>query len=181
MKNKDSALVNIVKVVVLLLGLLSIAHNISILKDHPYFIVDIVVVCLAEYYMFVDYKVPHSNLLKVLFLLHVLELILDFWLFLANNAKTLDIADLLVLLSIAIVAYVSGRLDRYKENISLLIIAAIFAFISGIMGLSVFADRIISPFNLVGPFGKFIVLLSLIVPYVLRYKAHKDAGLSDKQ
>ena len=180
MKSKDSVLVNIAKIIVLLLGILSIIHNVGLVTEHPRTIVDIVVVCLAVYYMFVDYKVPHSNLLKILFIVHVAEMILDFWLYTSKHAKALDISDLLLFVTIAIISYVAGRLDRYKENIVLLSVAALLSFVSGILGLNAFAVKITSPLSLMGVFSKFIILLSLIIPYVSRYKAHKAAGLEDK-
>ena len=181
MKNKNNNLVGYAKIIVLLLCVLS---AVSCIITFPSFksiskLIDFVVACLTIYYVFAGYKKPHGDLLRYLFIVFTLEYMFDFWYHLESHPTTLDISKLLCMISFVITAYVSGRLNKFKENIVLLCIAIVLSIITNIHAIAVI--NIVSPLEKIVLFCKTIILIALTVSYIARYHEHKEAGLEDKK
>ena len=179
MEKKNTPIL-IAKIVVLLLCVLYVICAVWTMTTKPNIkpIIGIIVTCLTVYYMFVGYKIPHANLLRYLFIIVDLASLFYFWHTFAHLEKLLDVYELLLLLEIAIVAYVAGRLNKFKENIVLLSVTFIIEVISCCHASIVFnTTSVMAQINL---FNKAILLLALIVSYIARYKEHKEAGLADK-
>ena len=179
MEKKNNTSVTIAKIVVLLLNVLYVISAVTIFinKHSVLAIIGIIVTCLTVYYMFVGYKKPHGNLLRYLLIIVTLDALFVFWYAFSKIEKTFDVYELFLLLEIVIVAYVAGRLNKYKENIALLSVAFVMAFVSGCHSASVF--NLTSAIEIIGTFDKATILLALIVSYIARYKEHKEAGLAD--
>ena len=177
---KKNAPIIIAKIVVLLLCVLYVISAVGRILDTQSvkLIIAIIVTCLTVYYMFVGYKTPHGNLLRYLFIIVALEALFVFWHTFTRLEKPFEVYELFLLLEIAIVFYVAGRLNKYKENIVLLSIAFVMVVIPCFHGITVFNST--SLISSIALFDKAIILLALIVSYIARYKEHKEAGLTDK-
>ena len=125
MENKSNISITIAKIVVLLLCAVNVVCSvISFVQNQRINVLcGVIVNCLAVYYMFSAYKKPHGNLLRYLFILVALETTYSYWYSFTLISRSMDIYDLLLMLEIVIVAYLSGRLNKYKENIVLFVIA----------------------------------------------------------
>ena len=181
MEKKNTSIL-IAKIVVLLLCILYVISAVGVIINKPNLksIIGIVVICLTVYYMFVGYKIPHGNLLKYLFIIVDLTALFYFWDSFTQMEKAFDVYELLLLLQIAIIAYVAGRLNKFKENIALLSIVFIMEVITFSHASVVFnipADSIMRRINV---YNLAIIQLAMIVSYIARYKEHKEAGLADK-
>ena len=180
MENKNRNLIKFAKIIVLLLCVLS---AISCIITFPRVksiskIIDFVVTCLTVYYMFVGYKKPHGDLLRYLFIIFTLEYMFDLWYNATIHSITLSIYELLCMTAFAITAYVSGRLNKFKENIVLLSIALALSVITNVH--AIVALNIAAPLEKIVVFCKAIVLAALTISYITRYQEHKEAGLEDK-
>ena len=179
MEKKNTPII-IAKIVVLLLCILYVISAVAsfINTQSVISIIGIIVTCLTVYYMFVGYKIPHGNLLKYLFIIVDLTSLFYFWQPFTQMEKAFDVYELLLLLEIAIIAYVAGRLNKFKENVVLLCVAFIMVVFPCFHAATVF--NLTSTIAKIIPFGKAAILLALIVSYIARYKEHKEAGLTDK-
>ena len=178
MEKKNTSIL-IAKIVVLLLCILYVISAvwkfINAQDVRP--ILGIIVTVLNVYYMFVGYKKPHGNLLRYVFIIATLEAILIFWITFTKLQKLFGIYELFLLLEIAIISYVAGRLNKFKQNIVLLSVAFIMAVIVAIYSFSL--RNLTSVIAKISQFNVPIIILGLIVSYIARYKEHKEAGLED--
>ena len=175
MEKKNTSIL-VAKIVVLLLSVLyaisAVMGNLGIRS-----ITGIIISCLTVYYMFIGYKKPHGNLLRYLFIIVDLTALFYFWYTFTKLEKAFDIYELLTILEIVIIAYVSGRLNKFKENIVLLSIVFIMEVITcGHGAIILNAKSIMTTIVL---YNLAIIQLALIVSYIARYKEHKEAGLED--
>ena len=181
MKSKKNIPILIAKVLVLLLCVLYLvsATVVIITTQSIRSNMGIIVIGLTLFYMFAGYKLPHGNLLRYLFIIVALEALFSFWNKFSLAEKIFETDELLMLLEMVIVAYVAGRLNKFKKNILLLCIALLLVAIPcyhAAMALpTTYAIEIITPFD------KPIILLTLIVSYIARYTEHHEAGLEDKK
>lgn len=178
------------KVVVLVLGILSIVMSVVRLLESfdPKEIINIVLMILVLYYMFIGYKKPHGDLLRYLFIGEALFATFCFWHVGAVMMpdRALSWHDACVLASILLLTYVSGRLNKFDENILLLVLSLSLSLIADIamsttILVSLPIDDIKELAALLAPFGKDIMIIALGISYVSRYKDHKEAGLEDKK
>lgn len=179
MEKKSNTSITVAKIVVLLLCAVNVISSVVKFVDsnNPSTLFGVVLNCLTVYYMFVAYKNPHGNLLRYLLILATLESVFTFWYTFTIINRPLDAYDLCPLLEIAVVAYLSGRLNKYKEDIILFIIALILLLIVGIHSSANFTMT--SLVGRIAPFEKFTMLLALFVSYIARYKEHIEAGIEE--
>ena len=138
-------------------------------------IVDIAVACLIIYYAVSGYKKPHGNLLKQIMLLFGLSLVFQMNLAIMYDNKTTVV---FVPVTMMLIAYIAGRLDRLKENRILMVIVVLnlahcsFSSIVKGGGNGGFAINHAVLFPLV-------IWITLCGAYYTRYIQHKEAGLKD--
>jgi len=129
-------------------------------------------------YGFILYKKPHGNILKYAMLLLALAQVLNY----ADCLKMGYIEEyisIIGLISAGIVVYVSGRLNRIEQNKYLLMIALILELFNAIFSIVKYANFISVAFVITYLFES-IAILTLMIAYFVRYKEHKEAGLTDK-
>lgn len=137
---------------------------------------------LVFYYAVSNFKVPHGNLLKYLFLAFSFMVFFG----LVNNdiavTSTYRKFDYINQLFRGIVvifsAYISGRLDRIKENTVILVINSVILLGTSIMNIVVSGASGIVSLLFLSSF--FILWVDLAIAYLFRYYGHKEAGLADK-
>ena len=133
---------------------------------------------IAAIYTVYGYKKPHGNHMRYLLLLNAVDLGA---LLIANHSWQPAYLIAVSIANIILVSYMAGRLDRYKQNLIISIVILflkafyIYPFISmaikdDIMSFAVF-------FSYIGP---VTVWLAIAASYILRYREHKEAGLTDK-
>lgn len=136
---------------------------------------------LIAFYAVSNFKVPHGNLLKYLFLVFSVMSISGLLFYdttgVMSGGKLLFYQALRTIVVVSS-AYIAGRLDRIKQNTFLLIIDAILLFVSSIESVIVLkVTDFISVFFLS---NFFILWLDLTIAYVFRYYGHKEAGSENK-
>lgn len=145
------------------------------------FITTLIMCVLTFYYAVSNFKVPHGNLLKYLFLAFSVIVFVG----LINNdtasalARERDyINQLLRGFTVISSAYIAGRLDRKKENTILLIINSIILLGTSVMNIIVINKTDIISLLYLSSF--FVLWIDLAIAYLFRYYGHKEAGLEDK-
>ena len=166
MEKKNTSIL-IAKIVALLLCILYVISSIWMVINTLDIrgILGIIVTILNVYYMFVGYKKPHGNLLRYVFIIAALEALLIFWITFTKLQKPFEIYELFLLLEIAIISYVAGRLNKFKENVLLLCVAFIMVIIPCFHAATVF--NLTSLIAKIAPFDKATILLALIISYLL--------------
>ena len=135
---------------------------------------------LLMYYAVTGYKKPHGNLLKYLFLLFTL-CCLGSILSIDVEQSMYDIAyNYIRGIVVVMTAYVSGRLDRFKQNVILMSIIGVLMLASSITQILADAELGGGFLGLFWCFTFFLLWVDLMFAYILRYKEHKEAGLADK-
>lgn len=132
-------------------------------------VIDLAVSAFIGYYAFIGYKKPHGNLLKCIILLSAVTNILAVYQFARINAPFQAVVEAIVM---GLRCYVAGRLHRVKQNM---------VFIS-IVTAVILAGKIIAVAMgnaTIGTFAPLVIWIDIFVAYVLRYKAHREAGLAD--
>ena len=128
----------------------------------------------ALYYAFFGYKKPHGNLLKNVFFVHAL-LSAAFIVFVSKTFPQYIIA--INLFRVVLIAFMAGRLNKFKQNIVIIAIVGMCSFIYGVCYLTI---RDMSVITLFKGFSPFISWATLSITYLSRYEAHTEAGLADK-
>jgi len=129
-------------------------------------------------YGFWLYKIPHGNILKYAMLLTAAANIITDAYLISTNCGSLSV-HIVSLLSAAAVCYGAGRLNRIEQNKYIFVITdIIFLIIAVIWAFETPAEFSLLIF--VKLFVYFIAFTTLFFAYFVRYKEHKEAGLSDK-
>ncbi len=124
---------------------------------------------LIGYYALWGYKKPHGNLLKFILLAYAAFVLAGIPTIIQARTTWWVILNGIVMGSLC---FMSGRLDRIKQN------ACILAFVTAAMAVAVSVD--ISGGNAtIGIVTGIFVWLDICVAYFLRYKEHREAGLAD--
>ena len=184
------ALLSVAALVCSIIG--SIQHF-GYLVVSPDLIAKVIMLIAIIYYALAGYKRPHGNLLRVIFLLlsltylnGVIDSAQDMTSFEGNDLNLLLYIIGLNGICVLLIAYVGGRLDKIKKNyFPLILITAaqvvksllcipVFDTFSAYSGLSILV-------HLMYNFSTCILWLDIAFAYVLRYKAHTEAGLIDKE
>ena len=133
---------------------------------------------LILYYALYGYKKPHGNLLKYTIWFFVLLLINGAALGAGGQFQTpadlsrqaIQFSGMATTFSIAVISYLSGRLNRFKKTVYLFACVLILLLIRSVLMVQY---RTLMWANL----SDAIVWLDIFCAYVLRYKQHREAGL----
>lgn len=131
------------------------------------------------YYVLYNYKKPHGNLLKYLFLAFAVCILAGVVSIKAERNMLDNIFNYARGLVVILLAYLSGRLDRYKQNIA--IIVAILALMLGTSILStvyifVYGSYDVDFWSIIDCYDSFVLCLDLMVAYLFRYREHISIG-----
>lgn len=133
------------------------------------------------WYAVIGYKKPHGNLLKYLFLAFDCFVLGTITHILEYNTADMPINVVIRILLYCVVAviipYMAGRLDRINENKILGGIVLICLLSTAILNM-IFSQ---SSGNFFSSMNSTILGLAVLSLYVVRYKKHKEAGLTDKK
>lgn len=131
---------------------------------------------LLLYYAVAGYKKPHGNLLKHLFLLFAI-CCLSGVVTVAAEHNAIDTAyNVIRGIVVLMTAYVAGRLDRFKQNVILMSIIGVLMLASSL----VYTSNCTEVLSFLSCFTFFFLWADMMVAYIIRYKEHKEAGLTDK-
>lgn len=137
-----------------------------------HFYVALVEMGLLFYYVIAGFKKPHGNLLRYIIWIFVL-----FLMFLFSGAVMMQnqISAILLIVLISVTSYVSGRLNKIKQNmvlfILLFIINIVFNFMVLTDGYTGMAPDMVFVY-----FITSILWLDITFAYILRYHMHKEAA-----
>ena len=152
--------------------------------------IPVIIIFLATaYYAAYGYKKPHGDLLRFTFLLFsarnfvaIIRDILALFELGQTDAASASFTLWGIILrgvSIILIAYISGRLDKVKKNIFPLAIV-LASHIANLILWNIAYQDLSGFFAFLYRSSSFIFCLDLIAAYVLRYRQHKEAGLTDK-
>lgn len=125
------------------------------------------------------YKKPHGNLLKYVLLIYATVLALST---VTNLVQMMvaPIAAIFMILCIAPVSFMAGRLNRLDENKIIMILTGILLLASAILeaaSLEILAGRSFEIFiGYASTFAKFVLWIVICFIYVGRYEQHTEAG-----
>lgn len=177
--------------VYIVMGILSLAGTYAEFtmckgSNSPQIIAELVMTCvmfaLTLYYAISNFKVPHGNLLKYLFLAFSA---MCFAGLLTNDAGDPAFQTFSYIYQISrgivviISAYIAGRLDRIKENTILLVTGNVILLGTSLMNVFLYNATNITLIIFFA--GFFILWLDLTIAYLFRYYGHKQAGFEDKK
>lgn len=133
----------------------------------------------AVVYAVYGYKKPHGNHMRYLLLFYVLCVVVLLIQF-ANNQPVY--VNTVYIVIIALVSYMAGRLDHYKQNLVICGLVTICNCVVSYYLLDmIFEFGIPQTFvNIVSCLGCVTVWLAIAAGYITRFKVHKEAGLQDK-
>lgn len=147
-----------------------------------------IIVCIATiYYVSVGYKKPHGNLLRLTFLLLAL-LCINGIIDIARSlytVKDFHVTTQLIMIglygvSVLLISYVAGRLDKIKKNTVPLVIITAAQIAIPILCIFIYNNWSNIVF-IVYNFSTFLLWIDLMIAYIIRYIEHKEAGLVDKK
>lgn len=132
-------------------------------------ILNILISLGTVYYATVEYKKPHGNLLKYLMLLFAVSILIKTT-FTESKPATIAIN----IINMAIIAYMSGRLDRFRKNTYLALFVAALFFAKGLITIT--SKNTITFTKFIGSFEALIIWETIVASYITRYKVHIEAG-----
>lgn len=150
---------------------------------------------LALYYAFWGYKTPHGNMLRRLILAYALLLAIgsESRLFTGARAdRPVDVTNteretrrtarslsaykgLLTSISLTLMGYTAGRLNKYKQNKIIIPIVLVLLFARSFVG------RLSRVQIVMTDLSYFVLWVGIACAYFARYDAHKEAGLLDDE
>ena len=150
---------------------------------------------LVLYYAFWGYKTPHGNMLRYLILSYAFLLAMgsERRLFASGRPeRPVDVTDasgqtgrgarglsaykgLLTSISLILMSYTAGRLNKYKQNKIIVPIVLVILFARSFVTS---ANRIQAVMT---DLSYFVLWAGIACAYFARYDAHKEAGLLDKE
>ena len=176
-------------IIYVVMGLLSILSLYSEIVICTYVqtldcIVELVALCimfaLIFYYAISNFKVPHSNLLKYLF---VAFSAMTFVGLLAGVSaggvpqENVYLCQLTRGIVVIVSAYIAGRLDRIKENTYLIATSGFILLVTSIININLYGVE--DFIAIVYETNFFILWLDLTIAYLFRYYGHKEAGKTE--
>ena len=152
----------------------------------PGFVAWVIMFAAIIYYTFAGYKRPHGNLLRAIYILMSLTCLNG----VIDSAKYMNLFEgnelnmqLLIVgldgICVLLIAYVGGRLDKIKKNYLPLILITAAQVVKSVLFISLYgawSDLVRFVWN----FSTCILWLDIAFAYILRYREHKEAGLTDK-
>ena len=142
-------------------------------------LVTYIAVCLLLfYYAAAGYKKPHGNMMKYLFLVYAICCLGSILTVTAERSVLYTAFNYIRGAVVVMTAFVAGRLDHFKQNVVLMsIIGVLMLATSIIQVLPYVVTHLIGLFSC---FTFFLLWVDLMFAYIMRYKEHKEAGLTDK-
>ena len=134
---------------------------------------------IAVFYAVCGYKKPHGNLMRYLLLLYAVA---DAGLLLTSVVNWPTYVNAVFLVKIILAVYMAGRLDRYTQNV---VISAAALVCNGVISYYLI-DMItgrgmpLTFASFFGCIGAVTVWLAIAASYLIRFKPHKEAGITDK-
>lgn len=171
------------KVALIIIAVLNIAWIISNLvlfsvNFASKIIIPIAMFIIAVMYALYGYKKPHGNHMRYLLLTYV---VYEGIILIRSISLQPTYLITVYLLIIVLSTYMAGRLDRYKQNLAISIIVSILqvVVIYYFVNLAITYNylSILSFFSYI---GHITIWLAITASYIIRYKPHKQAGLTDK-
>jgi len=174
MENKKST--NILLIIMGVLILVELVFEIIIFQNSLVDYISLISLTFVALYGFWLYKKPHGNMLKYAILIAaVVNIFVTCTLIQEGLAMDRQIARII---ASVILVYISGRLNRIDQNKFLFPIAFAIQFVCDIIDYITCSDMFDPIFKLTW-FTAPIMILTLMIAYFVRYKAHKEAGLAD--
>lgn len=127
------------------------------------------------YYVLYGYRKPHGNLLRYTMLLFAITLGTALVLY-GKEYSMLNFA--LPVAEILLIPYIAGRLNKVEQNKVLVPFVLILFIIDAISFCFTFESQSFIYYYLT--FGQAIEWFAISAAYFVRYKEHKEAGLTDK-
>ena len=132
------------------------------------------------YYAAAGYKKPHGDLLRAVFLVFSFSCFGTIVSQVAYEGSVGTVSYVIFMgIAALLTAYIGGRLDKIKKNYALLIIITLALLIKSILDFQTSPTGRIS--ILLWASSTFVLWLDIAFAYILRYKEHKEAGLTDKK
>jgi len=163
----------------LICGIITVVSNLANAPIPVFSLIEIAMYLLICYYAFAGYKKPHGNLLRYVMFIFGLTLIprVHVCVTVLNEMKCLIVYSV----AIALISYMSGRLNKIEKNKYISVIILILLCYCGYAQCAAQADVGI-PINFMGGVSVFapaIMWIALCSAYFTRYLQHKEAGLAD--
>ena len=132
-----------------------------------------------SYYALVGYKKPHGDLLRLVFLVFSISCLCTL-VSQVIDAETQGDAAFAILMAVAafLTAYMGGRLDKIRKNYAMLIVVGLALLVKAVLNYIAYngADFLLLAWGL----STFVLWIDIAFAYILRYREHKEAGLTDK-
>ena len=139
--------------------------------------VDLLLYIATVFYVFIGYKKPHGNALKMLFIVFAVNIAVNASITSSGNDSVSKLIPAVCgNLAALTIAYVAGRLHKIETNRILLAIAGLFLLVFYLVPMLSMPWRIDRLFGCT----QLLVLLATAFAYTARYEEHKAAGLADK-
>ena len=150
------------------------AHSFSLANVLTY-----VELAIAIIYTVCAYKKPHGNLMRYLLLLYAVA-VAGLLLIGAASQPTYLNANYLAIIILAV--YMAGRLNKYTQNIIICAVLLVCNCITMYYLIDMITDKgmPLTFANFFGCAGCVTVWLAIAAGYIIRYREHKEAGLTDK-
>lgn len=154
-------------IVACIISLINGGNGIWIFMD----IVNIILCLLIGYYAVYAYRRPHGNLLRFIILIYAASYLFPVY----SNAKMgRPGGSVCQAIIIGLLCYIAGRLNKWKQNTFLMIIATAIILLRAIVGY-------VNDGATIGVITHLVVWIDICAAYFLRYKEHKSSGLMDKE
>lgn len=136
-------------------------------------IFSLIITIFVIYYGAYGYKAPYGNIMRYLYLTYAFAnaFILAF---VENDSKASIICNLIAIIA---AAYMSGRLNKYRENTYIILVGFVALFIRVVLSIAT-GDFVIG--RIIGMSNSFILWCALGASYLARFQYHRIAGLEDK-
>ena len=141
-------------------------------NDGFYPLINLCMYVFVATYAFCEYKTPHGNLMKYLFLLTAVYDILRVAIVPKEGVNIL--LTLAFCAKIMLVSYMAGRLNRIKQNI-------VLGILNFLLAVAAFLSVVLSPAfsgisQLLLELNPTLIWLTVFLTYLMRYQRHKAAG-----
>ena len=182
-KNKVGTTIEIIGAAVLVVfGLIITICQLIEASDKYASIITLIVYFTTIIYLCFDYKIPHGNLLKYLFILFATALAL----IVCRPDEFQLVAKYLFCAPMILAAFMAGRLNRMKDNMAYMIIIEAILIVGALISLfgtaAPPADGQFVPEMSGAWYSRLMVLNpaiqfgTLALTYIARFNAHKEAG-----
>ena len=142
-------------------------------------IMDAAMLSLIAFYAFFGYKKPHGNMLRTTLFLFGTFVFVNGVIPISGMEGTREILFRLSAgATTLLIGYISGRLDRIKKNVILMILVGILLLAGQVIIFSRLPALHVG--EVIGALTPVTMWTALTIAYVARYEEHKAAGLEDK-